>query len=62
MDYFAMFCSPPLHLFPPGPALLYRPTPEKKKPFVADGFRKPYMGQAKISGHSVCMAANSRSF
>ena len=33
IDYFAMFSSPPLTLFPPPPALLSRLTPEKIKPY-----------------------------
>ena len=46
--------SPPLPLLPPGPHSSLSPDSRKIKPFVADGFRKQYMGQAKISGHSVC--------
>ena len=51
IDCFALFSSPPLTLFPPGSS--FSSISIKIKPFVADGFRKSYMGQEKISGHSV---------
>ena len=50
IDCFAMFSSTPLHLFPPGARSSVSPD---SRPFVADGFRKPYRGEAKINGHSV---------
>ena len=43
-DCFAMFSTP--HLLPASALLLCR-TPEKS--FVADGLRKSYMDQAKIT-------------
>ena len=55
IDCFDMFSSPSLPLFPPpspAPIFFFPQTPENQI-FCSRDFRKQYMGQAKITVHSV---------